>query len=67
LIPLFRKEPQNLLEARWPNTGVENTEFTETAARIIENVRARGDLAIVKYTQKFDRVTVDPKQLVVGE
>jgi histidinol dehydrogenase len=67
MIPLLRKEPQNLLEARWPNTGVEDTEFTETAARIIEDVRARGDLAIVKYTQKFDGVTVDPKQLVVGE
>lgn len=67
MIPLLREEPIHLLKARWPNTGIENLELTETAARIIEDVRTRGDLAIIEYTKKFDGVTVEPKQLIVGE
>ncbi len=39
----------------------------EKVAKIIEDVRAFGDEAIVRYTRKFDRVKLSAKQLKVSE
>ena len=35
--------------------------------KIIENVRLRGDDAVIKYTRKFDKVKLSPKELKVSE
>ena len=37
------------------------------AREIIENVRERGDAALIEYTEKFDRLALTPDQLRVSE
>lgn len=39
----------------------------ERVKRIIEDVRLFGDEALIKYTRKFDRVKLSPKQLKVSQ
>ncbi|MFH0772287.1 MAG: histidinol dehydrogenase [Candidatus Omnitrophota bacterium] len=41
--------------------------ISETVSRIIEDVRLNGDDALIKYTRKFDKVKLTPKQLRVTE
>lgn len=44
-----------------------NKRVTESVRKIVENVRLYGDDAIIKYTRKFDRVKLSPKDLKVSE
>lgn len=37
----------------------------DTVAAIVADVRARGDAAVLEYTQRFDRVRLEPEQLLV--
>lgn len=37
------------------------------ARDIIENVRKRGDAALIEYTEKFDRLALTPDQLAISE
>lgn len=39
----------------------------ERVKRIIEDVRLLGDEAVIKYTRKFDRVKLSPRQLKVSQ
>jgi histidinol dehydrogenase len=41
--------------------------LVEKVSRIIEDVRNFGDDAIIKYTKKFDKVRLSPKQLKISE
>jgi len=41
--------------------------ITESVAKIIEDVRFNGDEALIKYTRRFDRVKLAPRQLKVTE
>jgi len=41
--------------------------ITEKVSAIIDDVRANGDDALIKYTKKFDGVKLTPKQLRVAE
>ena len=46
----------------------ETAEDVETAVRaIIDDVRRRGDAALIDYTLKFDRLELTPKDLVVAD
>jgi histidinol dehydrogenase len=46
----------------------EIAEDVERAARtIIEDVRQRGDAALVEYTEKFDRLALTPEQLRISD
>jgi histidinol dehydrogenase len=46
----------------------EIAEDVERAARtIIEDVRKRGDIALVEYTEKFDRLALTPEQLRISD
>ena len=57
--------------------SAQDAEVDATAARIVADVRARGDAALLEYTVEFDRVeassvaaleiTVDEMQRVEGE
>ncbi len=38
----------------------------DTVAAILRDVRARGDAAVLEYTQRFDRATLTPKTLAVA-
>jgi histidinol dehydrogenase len=44
-----------------------NKRLTESVRNIIENVRLYGDDAVIKYTRKFDKVKLAPKELKVSE
>lgn len=48
------------------NSG-RNKRITESVKKIIENVKLYGDDAIIKYTRKFDKVKLAPKELKVSE
>ena len=39
----------------------------EKARQILEDVRLHGDEAVLKYTKKFDRIKLSPKQMKVSE
>jgi histidinol dehydrogenase len=39
----------------------------ETVREVIENVRLRGDRALIEYTERFDRVTLSPDGIRVPE
>lgn len=41
--------------------------ITESVAKIIEDVRFNGDEALIKYTRRFDKVKLSPRQLKVTE
>jgi histidinol dehydrogenase len=43
-----------------PETGTR-----EAVAAVLADVRARGDLAVIEYTEKFDRARLTPKSLAV--
>ncbi|MCX5686118.1 MAG: histidinol dehydrogenase [Candidatus Omnitrophica bacterium] len=43
-----------------------NKRISESARKIIENVKMGGDEAVIKYTKKFDRVKLAPKDLRVS-
>jgi len=50
------------------NRGLKNNRrIEERVKKIIEDVRAFGDDALIKYTKKFDGVKLAPKQLKVSE
>ncbi|MFH1578289.1 MAG: histidinol dehydrogenase [Candidatus Omnitrophota bacterium] len=50
------------------NRGIPRTRhLKEKVERIIDDVRLQGDDAVIKYTQKFDRVKIPAKSLRVSE
>ena len=57
------KQFQKLCER---NSG-RNKRVTESVRKILENVKLYGDDAVIKYTRKFDRVKLAPKDLRVSE
>ena len=40
---------------------------SESVRKILENVKLSGDDAVIKYTKKFDKVSLSPKDLKVSE
>jgi len=48
------------------NSG-RNKRISESVRKIVENVKLYGDEAVIKYTRKFDRVKLAPKDLKVSE
>ena len=61
--PGFEAEFTALLD-----TTRETTERVDAAvSSIIADVRARGDAALVDYTSRFDRLTLTPAQLRIGQ
>ena len=63
LVKVGSKQFQKLCER---NAG-RNKRITESVRKIIENVRLSGDDAVIKYTKKFDKVKLSPKDLKVSE
>lgn len=46
---------------------VKNKRISSRVAKIIEDVRQHGDDAVIKYTRKFDKVKLSPKELKISE
>ncbi len=49
-----------ILKAPDPSAGAREEEIADAVARIIADVRARGDAAVREYTRRFDGVDRDP-------
>jgi histidinol dehydrogenase len=54
-----------ILKNRWPNKKRFDPEVAGQAKTIIEDVKKRGDLALVDFTQKFDGVKLPNNQIKV--
>ena len=63
LVRLGSKQFQKLCDR---NSG-RNKRVTESVRKIVENVKLYGDDAVIKYTKKFDKVKLLPKDLRVSE
>jgi len=48
-------------------TSVGRKRVTESVRKIIDDVKLHDDYALVRYTRKFDKVKLSPKQLKVSE
>jgi histidinol dehydrogenase len=44
-----------------------NGRVTESVRNILENVKLYGDDAVIKYTRKFDRIQLKPRDLRVSD
>lgn len=49
------------------NLGITKKTLTEKVGKIIEDVRINGDEAVIKYTKRFDKAKLRPRQLKVTE
>lgn len=63
LVKVGSKQFQKLCER---NSG-RSRRVSESVRKILENVKLSGDDAVIKYTKKFDRVKLLPKELRVSE
>ncbi|MFC1508788.1 histidinol dehydrogenase [Candidatus Omnitrophota bacterium] len=61
ILKLYSKEMQNLCERYYCN----KKRITEKVRKIVEAVKEDGDKALIKYTRKFDKVKLTPKDLKV--
>ncbi len=68
-IRLVQSDPD--FEARFQALANDKREMAadvdRSAREIIDNVRRRGDAALIEYTEKFDRLALTPDQLRVSE
>ena len=62
ILRLSSKEIQNLCERYYYN----KKRVTEKVRRIIEDVREKGDSALLKYTRRFDKVKLSVRDLKVA-
>jgi len=63
LVKVGSRQFQKLCER---NSG-RNRRVVQSVAKIIEDVKLYGDEAVIRYTRKFDRVKLTPKDLKVSE
>ncbi len=63
IVKVGSKQFQKLCER---NSG-RNKRLSESVRKIVDNVKLYGDDALIKYTKKFDRVALTPKELRVSE
>ncbi len=61
------KVGSKVFEALVNRHGQGRVRLQKTVWSILENVRKNGDNALLKYTRKFDRVSMKPKDLRVSE
>jgi histidinol dehydrogenase len=57
----------SILTNRWPNVKRFDLEVAEQVKTIIEEVKKRGDLALVDYTEKFDGVKLSTNRIKVDK
>ena len=62
---IYREPPTDLLNTRWPNASAD-VELLEVVTPILESVRAEGDSALIRFTERFDGVNLTPRELTVG-
>jgi histidinol dehydrogenase len=55
----------SILKKRWPNVKLFDSDVTDQVKSIIEEVKKRGDLALVDFTEKFDGVKLSNNRIRV--
>ncbi|MBI5143895.1 MAG: histidinol dehydrogenase [Candidatus Omnitrophica bacterium] len=63
LVKVGSKQFQKLCE----RYACRNRRIAESVRNIIENVKLLGDDALIKYTRKFDKIKLNPKEIKVSE
>jgi len=62
---VYREPPTDLLDTRWPNASADG-ELLDVVNPILERVKAEGDSALIRFTERFDGVSLVPGELMVG-
>ncbi|MFQ6094638.1 MAG: histidinol dehydrogenase [Candidatus Bathyarchaeia archaeon] len=57
--------PSGLLDSRWPRSRWIDLELENYVNSIIEEVKRRGDMALIRFTRQFDDVELSPDTLKV--
>jgi histidinol dehydrogenase len=60
-----KEDLDRILTARWPNAAWGSGELTGYVSEIVEDVKTRGDQAVLEYTERFDKVKLSSNGLKV--
>ena len=64
---LLKQSGQNIEKLYNRNFFARKKSIEEKVRKIIEDVRANGDDAVIKYTRRFDKAKLAPRELKVAE
>ena len=67
MLKRYTEEPKEILAKRWPNESEESRDLIEYVRPIVEDVRIRGDEAVIEYTSRFDKVLLDSMKVTPDE
>lgn len=67
IVELNEKTRSNLLEDLLKRSPNQYTQYEDTVAEIIQNVKERKDEALFEYTLRFDKVEISPDNIRVTE
>jgi len=62
---VYREPPTDLLDNRWPNASADG-DLLDVVNPILESVKTEGDSALIRFTERFDGVSLTPGELMVG-
>lgn len=65
MIPVFDKDQQGFIKRVRKDGFLDNLEVAATVTDIMLDVRKHGDEALIRYTKKFDHITMDAKDMLV--
>ena len=58
--------PVDVLNKRWPNIREAGSDLMSYVKRIIDEVKERGDSALIKFEERFDGVKLSPEKLRIN-
>ena len=61
------KAASKKLEKIYQRGQLRQVRVEEKVRKIIDDVRLEGDEALIKYTRKFDKVKLNPRQIKVSQ
>jgi histidinol dehydrogenase len=57
--------PREILNQRWPNKRKSKIDLRDYVAPILEEIKTRKDEALLKYTEKFDKIRLSPDEIKI--
>ncbi|RLI34515.1 histidinol dehydrogenase, partial [Candidatus Bathyarchaeota archaeon] len=63
----MNRAPKELLEGRWPSKRRLDPKLRAYVSKIIDDVKRRGDEALIEFTKRFDGVELEPNEIRVSE
>jgi histidinol dehydrogenase len=64
---IYKSVPLELLQKRWPNIRSDSSDLTHYVSGIIQDVKERGDQAVLDYTRRFDGVNFETTDILVSK